>query len=113
MPERLVLKNAVDCTNQHFKWTSGARVMTIFGCFTYTWSFLLYLSIGHVLDFLVLKNVAQRTSQRSKWTSGARVMTIFGLKSKLCHDFLTNRLQHYAKQDDTLLRKFVYRLHPP
>ena len=28
--ERLVLKNGVECTSQHLKWTSGARVMTIF-----------------------------------------------------------------------------------
>ena len=25
----LVLKNAVDCTSQRLKWTSGARVMTV------------------------------------------------------------------------------------
>ena len=66
MLERLVLKNQVDCTCQRLKWTSGARDMTIFSCFTYNWSFLMYLSIGNVLDFLVLKNSAQRTSQRPK-----------------------------------------------
>ena len=84
MLERLVLKNAVDCTSQRLKWTSGARVMTIFGCLSYTWSFLLYLSIGNVLDFLVLKNAAQCTSQRLKWTSGARVMIIFGRSTYKC-----------------------------
>ena len=31
MPERLVLKNFVECTRQRLKWTSGARVMIIFG----------------------------------------------------------------------------------
>ena len=31
MLEQLVLKNAVECTSQRLKWTSGARVMTIFG----------------------------------------------------------------------------------
>ena len=31
MLERLLLKNSVDCTSQHLKWTSGARVMNIFG----------------------------------------------------------------------------------
>ena len=66
MLERLVLKNEVDCTSQRLKWTSGARVMKNFNCFTYNWSFLMYLSIGSVLDFLVLKNAAQRTSQRLK-----------------------------------------------
>ena len=30
MLERLVLKNAVECTSQHLKWTSGVRVMTKF-----------------------------------------------------------------------------------
>ena len=30
MLERLVLKNAVECTSQRLKWTSGARVMIIF-----------------------------------------------------------------------------------
>ena len=30
--ELLVLKNAAECTSQHLKWTSGARVMTIFSC---------------------------------------------------------------------------------
>ena len=29
--ERLVLKNAAECTSQRLKWTSGARVMIIFG----------------------------------------------------------------------------------
>ena len=75
MLERLVLKNAVECTSQRLKWTSGARVMTIFNCSTYELSFLMYLSIGSVLDFLVLKNAVECTSQRLKWTSGARVMT--------------------------------------
>ena len=76
MLERLVLTNAVECTSQRLKWTSGARVMTIFEYFIYKWSFSLYLSIGSVLELLVLKNAAQRTSQRLKWTSGARVMKI-------------------------------------
>ena len=40
--------------------------MTIFISFTYNWSFLMYLSIGSVLDFLVLKNAAQRISQSPK-----------------------------------------------
>ena len=31
MLDLLVLKNAVECTSQRLKWTSGARVMTIFG----------------------------------------------------------------------------------
>ena len=31
MLDSLVLKNAVECTSQRLKWTSGARVMTIFG----------------------------------------------------------------------------------
>ena len=31
MLERLVLKNAAECTSQRLKWTSGARVMIIFG----------------------------------------------------------------------------------
>ena len=31
MLERLVLKKYVECTSQRLKWTSGARVMTIFG----------------------------------------------------------------------------------
>ena len=31
MLDGLVLKNAVECTSQRLKWTSGARVMTIFG----------------------------------------------------------------------------------
>ena len=52
--------------------------MTIFGCYTYKCVFLLYLSIGHVLELLVLKNAVECTSQRLKWTSGARVMTISG-----------------------------------
>ena len=47
----------------------------------YTWTFLLYLSIGSVLELLVLKNAAECTSQRLKWTSGARVMIIFDLCS--------------------------------
>ena len=29
--ELLVLKNDAECTSQRLKWTSGARVMTIFG----------------------------------------------------------------------------------
>ena len=29
--ERLVLKNAAECTSQGLKWTSGPRVMIIFG----------------------------------------------------------------------------------
>ena len=66
MLERSVLNNAVDCTSQRLKWTSGARVMTIFNCFTCIWSLLMYLSIGGVLDFLVLKNAARRTRQRPK-----------------------------------------------
>ena len=73
----LVLKNAVECTSQRLKWTSGARVMTMFGYFIYKWSFSLYASIGSVLELLVLKNAAECTSQRLKWTSGARVMIIF------------------------------------
>ena len=74
----LVLKNAVECTSQRLKWTSGARVMTIFNYFIYKWSFSLCLDIGSVLELLVLKNGAERTSQRLKWTSGARVMIVFG-----------------------------------
>ena len=31
MLDSLVLKNAVECTSQRLKWTSGARVMIIFG----------------------------------------------------------------------------------
>ena len=31
MLERLVLKNAVECTSQRLKRTSGARVLTVFG----------------------------------------------------------------------------------
>ena len=77
MLERLVLKNGVECTSQRLKWTSGARVMTIFWYFIYKWSFSLYLSIGSVLELLVLKNAAQRTSQRVKRTSGARVSFFF------------------------------------
>ena len=30
MLDGLVLKNAVECTSQHLKWTSGARVMITF-----------------------------------------------------------------------------------
>ena len=29
MLDSLVLKNAVECTSQRLKWTSGARVMTV------------------------------------------------------------------------------------
>ena len=69
----LVLKNAVECTSQRLKWTSGARVMFIFqNCLI-----CLVLSIGSMLERLVLKNDVECTSQRLKWTSGARVMILF------------------------------------
>ena len=71
MLERLVLKNALDCTSQRLKRTSGARVMTIFSSFTYNWSLSMYLTIGSVLELLVLKNGAKCFSQRLTWTSGA------------------------------------------
>ena len=73
----LVLKNAVESTSQRLKWTSGARVMIIFGLKKKLFNDFcsLCLIIGSVLELLVLKNAAQRTSQRLKWTSGARVMT--------------------------------------
>ena len=35
MLERLILKNAVEGTSQRLKWTSGDRVMTIFGYYNY------------------------------------------------------------------------------
>ena len=73
MLERLVLKNSVECASQRLKWTSGARVMTIFWYFIYKWSYSLYLSFGSVLELLDLKNAAQRISQRLKWTSEAQV----------------------------------------
>ena len=73
----LVLRNAVECTSQRLKWTSGARVMIICDRFAYKWSFSLYLSVGSVLELLVLKNAAQRASQRLKRTSGARVVINF------------------------------------
>ena len=75
MLERLVLKNAIGCTSQRLKWTSGAQVMIIFDYFIYKWSFSLSLSIGSLLELLVLKNAAQRTSQSLKRPSVARVMT--------------------------------------
>ena len=72
MLEVLVLKNAVECTSQRlkrtsgiqvmtfllYKWTSGARVMIIFDRFTYKCSFSLYLGVESVLELLVLKNAA-------------------------------------------------------
>ena len=82
MLERLVLKNAVECTSQRLKWTSGARVMTLFGYFIYKWSFSLHLSIGSVLELLVLRNPAQRTSPRLKmdvWSSSYDHLQIFCL----------------------------------
>ena len=77
MLELLVLKNAVECTSQRLKSTSGARVMIVFGHLTYKPSFSLSLSVGSVLELLVLKNGVECTSQRLKPTSGAQVMTLF------------------------------------
>ena len=70
MLERLVLKNAADCTSQRLKRTSGAQVMV----FWYNFIFSSYLSLGSMLERLVLKKYADCTSQRVKRTSGARVM---------------------------------------
>ena len=70
MLERLVLKNAADCTSQRLKRTSGAQVMTV----GQNYIFSSYLSLGSMLERLVLKNAEDCTSQRLKRTFGVRVM---------------------------------------
>ena len=97
MLERLVLKNAAECTSQRLKWTSGAQVMIISVAQMDVWIstlknricliYLIFLtlqnlficldlSLGSMLDSLVWKNAVECTSQPLKWTSGAPVMTV-------------------------------------
>ena len=52
MLDRLVLKNAADCTSQRLKRTSGARVM-IFLCLTLIRNYLLNLYFS--LDFMKIQ----------------------------------------------------------
>ena len=75
MLEVLVLKNAVECTSQRLKRTSGAQVMT---CLLYS-IFSSYLRLGSMLERLVLKNAVDCTSQRLERTSGVRVMNLLCL----------------------------------
>ena len=66
MLERLVSKNAADCTSQRVKRTSGVRVMI----------FMLYLHFFVVFKsreyarMISFENVAHCTSQRNKRTLG-------------------------------------------
>ena len=68
MLERLVLKNAADCTSQRVKRTSGARVVI---CLLKLF-LLSYLSLGGMLERLVLKNAAHCTSQRAQSSKPAK-----------------------------------------
>ena len=86
MLERLVLKNAADCTSQVSNGPLGPKLRL----FWYNYIFSSYLSLGSMLQRLGLKNAADCTSQRVKRTSGARVMICL-LSSKQANKLVTSR----------------------
>ena len=59
MLERLVLKNAADCTSQRLKQTSGVRVI-LFGVFTFYWK-----QTSRQADKRPSRKAAKQTSRRA------------------------------------------------
>ena len=79
MLERSVLKNAVDCTSQRLKWTSGARVMLCL-CSTLIGNCLFFLVFQRyeLVRTLSVEKYADCTNRHVGRSSGALVV-FFGV----------------------------------
>ena len=111
--ELLVLKNVAECTSQRLKWTSGARVMIIFGPSVFVARSLgrsvarsLDRSIARTLDRSIARSL-DRTIARSVARSLARSL-VRSMSGNVHNTMLQDRFLKEVKQERLDAQTLLY-----